>query len=260
MFDLYEFFLALLTPKHVRSPRAPAVATPPVATPPDFARPPVDAAWYRPPGAAEPGTLPVISRDETFIKVHHADSSNDIPFVPLVGAIPVVGSILTAPIKIGVAISNALGLSKGDIDDFDPWDDPNGDRFEPIQMILRVLDAQMDKYDPVTRRFYNADGTVAVIDTTWTDNTGRLVDDDYARRTELWQKRHRVAKSVNYDRSRVEADGFTLRPPPASPIPYTPEEQAEIDASVAISLQQSETAGENAGGGTWWEGMGQSIS
>src|SRR5207245_2021330 len=141
------------------------------------------------------------------------------PITQVAGLAGPVGTIISAPIRIGELIANALGLNQGSISDFDPWLSPDD---QPLfhEAIVEALARQVAMYDPATGRFLHPDGSVAIIAPPMTDRTGYVLAATGTNSREmltLWKLRREAAIRFNFDRSKVEADGYTPKPPPAPP-------------------------------------------
>jgi hypothetical protein len=158
----------------------------------------------------------------------------------LAGSVP-GASILLAPMKLGALIGDALGLNEGHITDFSPWDNPNGDYFVARKMLLQIFDKQARAYDPVTKRFLNPDGSIALYDARFMDKTGALgpmFGNDTRETWELWVRQHMAAIQFDYDRSKVGADGFSplgfaIAPPPVIFVDSAAERAKLLDDALA---------------------------
>ncbi len=157
------------------------------------------------------------------------------PVVAIISQIPVAGPLLAAPIKLGAALADALGINGPAV--FDPCKNP-ADSIAPI--IYRVFQARVLAYNPASGRFDNPEPLpvdlaelepMARATTTAQDGTGILLGPDERAKAELWRKQLVAARAVNYDRSRAEADGFTLKAAtPAPPTSPAPTSNAQINA------------------------------
>jgi hypothetical protein len=250
--NLEAFFLKLLTPKRVKQRSAsPGAATAPVQSP----APSRD--WQRAPGAALPAELPTL----TDVDVSHDAPPSAVQLKVVlapVAAVPVAGPIIAGVIGGLATLTDALGLQGGR--DETPWGNPPWAGYDGLNDFTWQ---QQNAYNPLTGRFENPDGSWPFIFPSgshiggisfagrpfhpeqggplapYMNAQGVIVD---AAMRQHWTYMHAcalAAKAVNWDRSKVGADGYTLLgfTPPPLPDPQPVEIESAAPAPVVIDAE-----------------------